>query len=51
MYDRNKTLKGLLTNIIAVEGNPTEDIKKLRKVQFVMKNGDIIKNFLLITKN
>lgn len=30
---------GFLADIIAVEGNPLEDISKLEKVEFVMKNG------------
>ena len=35
--------KGFLADIIAVEGNPLSTISALRKVQFVMKNGAIIK--------
>jgi imidazolonepropionase-like amidohydrolase len=30
---------GLLADIIAVEGNPTENISQLRKIKLVMKNG------------
>jgi imidazolonepropionase-like amidohydrolase len=36
--------KGLFADIIAVEGNPLDNISNVRKVSFVMKNGEIYKN-------
>jgi len=35
---------GFIADIIAVEGSPVEDISNMRKVRFVMKNGEIYKN-------
>jgi imidazolonepropionase-like amidohydrolase len=35
--------KGLLADLIAVEGNPLNDIKVLKKVKMVMKGGVFIK--------
>jgi imidazolonepropionase-like amidohydrolase len=44
MKDRGNLQKGFLADIIAVEGDPTKDISKMRKVGFVMKDGVIYKN-------
>ncbi|WP_323844709.1 amidohydrolase family protein [Microbulbifer magnicolonia] len=35
---------GKLTDIIAVPGNPLEDIQVMEKVLFVMKDGEVYKN-------
>jgi imidazolonepropionase-like amidohydrolase len=36
--------EGKLADIIAVNGNPLEDISLLGKVSFVMKDGTVYKN-------
>ncbi|AIZ65177.1 amidohydrolase [Hymenobacter sp. DG25B] len=41
--DRGRLAPGLLADIIAVQGNPTQDIQVLRRVQLVMKGGVLYK--------
>ena len=35
---------GKFADVIAVEGNPTEDIRSLKRVVFVMKAGQVYKS-------
>jgi imidazolonepropionase-like amidohydrolase len=44
LKDLGELKEGKLADIIAVEGNPMTDIKNLRKVKMVMKDGKIYKN-------
>ena len=42
--DRAELKAGLLADIIAVEGNPLDDIRVMERVVFVMKGGQIVKS-------
>ena len=42
--DRGRIRVGMLADLIAVEGNPLEDINVMQRVSFVMKGGKIYRN-------
>ncbi len=44
LTDLGKIQNGFLADIIAVEGDPSQNIKQMEKVRFVMKDGVIYKN-------
>ncbi len=41
--ERGPIQPGMYADVIAVDGNPLEDIDALRRVEFVMKNGQVFK--------
>lgn len=47
--ERGPIKAGYYADLIAVAGNPLEDIDALRSVQFVMKNGAVFKKDGLMT--
>jgi len=42
--DRGRLAEGLLADVIAVQGNPLDDIAVLRDVRFVMLGGRVVKH-------
>jgi len=41
--DRGRIAEGLLADLIAVDGNPLDDVSRLESVAFVMKGGVVYK--------
>ena len=39
--DRGRIAPGLLADLVAVDGNPLQDIRTVENVRFVMKGGEV----------
>ncbi len=42
--DVGRLQPGKYADVIAVDGDPTKDIKQLRTISFVMKGGEVVRN-------
>ena len=44
LWEKKRIKKDLFADIIAVDGDPSSDIKNIRKIKLVMKDGVVYRN-------